>query len=335
MQEVERFAKLMKAVGDPLRLQVLQLLQRESYGVLELTGLLGCKQSALSHHLKILADVGFVTTRREGNSIFYRRALPSGDNADLMSNIFLDLDTVPLSPTLERAMSLANDARNKASLNFFSENSEQFKSQQDLISPIDDYRELLNELLDRMLSATGVEENDQQRKQALEIGPGEGSYLDDLSSRFEHVVALDNSEAMLDRCRHHAVKRNLDNVGFILGSTADLRDLTQQLTRGSLISARRPNCAVANMVLHHNLNPLDIFKDLSGLLVEGGMFIVSELCQHEQEWVSEAAGDIWLGFSEKQLHKWAEEAGFEQKLSSYTSLKNGFSIQIHGYRKLH
>ena len=64
---------LNKAFADTLRLQVLRLLRGESFGVLELCKILGIRQSALSHHLKILATAEIVSTRKEGNSIFYRR----------------------------------------------------------------------------------------------------------------------------------------------------------------------------------------------------------------------------------------------------------------------
>ena len=68
---------LLKASADGLRLHILQVLQHDSYGVLELCNLFAIKQSAMSHHLKVLAQAGLVTTRREGNAIFYRRALPA------------------------------------------------------------------------------------------------------------------------------------------------------------------------------------------------------------------------------------------------------------------
>ena len=66
---------LCKAAGDPLRMQVLKVLQQNAYGVLELCQVLDIRQSAMSHHLKILANAGLVATRREGTTIFYRRNL--------------------------------------------------------------------------------------------------------------------------------------------------------------------------------------------------------------------------------------------------------------------
>ena len=67
-------ASLCKASADPLRLQVLRVLRKDSFGVSELCAIFDIRQPALSHHLKVLANAGLVATRREGNSIFYRRS---------------------------------------------------------------------------------------------------------------------------------------------------------------------------------------------------------------------------------------------------------------------
>lgn len=326
-QGVSHLESMLKAAGDSLRLGVLQVMRYDSYGVLELCELFQIKQPAMSHHLKVLANAGLVTTRRQGNAIFYRRVLPAStfDEA-LVSQLFDSLDAQPLDEKLKAAVAKTQEQRSEASLSFFKEHSEQFKAKQDLISPVNVYRDTLNEIVDTLLSTLS-------NKQAVEIGPGDGSYLPDLARRFEHVIALDNAEPMLERCRRAATKKNLDNIGFIHGNTDDLVELAVQLGMGSSVSARRANCIIANMVLHHNVEPQHIFYDVARLLSDNGVFVVSELCQHDQEWVREAAGDIWLGFNEKNLSNWAEQAGLTKKLSSYTALKNGFRIQIHAYTK--
>ena len=314
-----------------MRLGILQVMQHDSYGVLELCNLFSVKQSAMSHHLKLLNTAGLLTTRREGNAIFYRRALPAAtSDPALVAQLFVSLDEAPLPALVQRAVDRAQQHRSECSRQFFREHSEQFKAQQDLISPIDEYRGTINELLDTLMLRA---QQPIAAKEAVEIGPGEGIYLADLAQRFEHVIALDNAESMLERCRRTANKRKLSNIGFIHGDTSDLRDLVMQLETGTTVSARKANCVVANMVLHHNASPHRIFQDVSGLLAANGIFVVSELCLHNQEWVREAAGDVWLGFSEAQLLQWAAEAGLEKRASSYTALRNGFRIQIHAFAK--
>ena len=86
----DELAALCKAGGDPLRLNVLRVLSNDSFGVLELAQIFAIGQSGMSHHLKVLAQAGLVATRREGNAIFYRRALPNGRlHAALLDDIDL------------------------------------------------------------------------------------------------------------------------------------------------------------------------------------------------------------------------------------------------------
>ena len=90
--------ELNKAFADNLRLQVLRMLKGESFGVLELCRILDIRQSALSHHLKILANAKIVSTRREGNSIFYRRALLKDDDPyrEIKESILERVDDIPI-----------------------------------------------------------------------------------------------------------------------------------------------------------------------------------------------------------------------------------------------
>jgi ArsR family transcriptional regulator len=59
--------------------------------------------------------------------------------------------------------------------------------------------------------------------------------------------------------------------------------------------------------------------------------VIAELCRHEQQWVTEACGDQWLGFETPELHEWAHRAGFSVLESQYLAQKNGFRLQIHSY----
>ena len=69
-------AELLKVLGHPVRLRVLQLLEQEETCVCDLIRLTGVEQSNLSQHLKLLRKLGVVETRRDGTRVMYRLINP-------------------------------------------------------------------------------------------------------------------------------------------------------------------------------------------------------------------------------------------------------------------
>lgn len=75
MTDLQADARLIdgfKALADPLRVHILELLRVQELCVCELCDALETKQSKLSFHLKILKDSELVLTRQEGRWIYYR-----------------------------------------------------------------------------------------------------------------------------------------------------------------------------------------------------------------------------------------------------------------------
>lgn len=64
------------ALSDPLRIQVLELLQEQELCVCDLCETLGVTQSKLSFHLKTLREAGLVRSCQEGRWIYYSVNLP-------------------------------------------------------------------------------------------------------------------------------------------------------------------------------------------------------------------------------------------------------------------
>ncbi|MGF1569864.1 MAG: ArsR/SmtB family transcription factor [Nodosilinea sp.] len=60
-----------KALSDPLRLQVVELLREREMCVCDLCDRLSVSQSKLSFHLKILRQASLLTARQEGRWIYY------------------------------------------------------------------------------------------------------------------------------------------------------------------------------------------------------------------------------------------------------------------------
>lgn len=62
----------LRAVADPMRWRILELLAREELCVCHLVETLGATQPLVSHHLKALRDAGLVTTDRYRYWTYYR-----------------------------------------------------------------------------------------------------------------------------------------------------------------------------------------------------------------------------------------------------------------------
>jgi ArsR family transcriptional regulator len=60
-----------RAMGEPLRLRLLQELEHGERSVSELANLLGATQPNVSRHLKILEQVGLLRRRQQGSSVYY------------------------------------------------------------------------------------------------------------------------------------------------------------------------------------------------------------------------------------------------------------------------
>jgi DNA-binding transcriptional ArsR family regulator len=311
---VEQLSTLLKASGDTLRLEILRVLDRESFGVHELCSIFAMRQPAMSHHLKVLARVELIASRREGNSIFYRRhhQSPAPQWQALWQNLLLSVDDLPLRQELRERIEAVHRDRSDSSRQFFEENASRFRAQQELIAIYQQYAEPLLELMDAAHLPS--------HSLALEIGPGEGAFLAELAPRFERLVALDISDTMLNLARARC--EQLDNIEFILGDTATAR-------RASL----QPDCIVANMVLHHTPSPADVFADMAALLKPAGSIFLSELCRHDQAWAREACGDLWLGLDPEDISHWATAVGLEEGQHLYFAQRNGFSVQLRQFIK--
>ena len=72
--EQDLLAKYFRALGDPTRLRVLELIADGERSVGDLVTALELSQPKVSNHLACLRWCGFVTTRREHRTIYYRLA---------------------------------------------------------------------------------------------------------------------------------------------------------------------------------------------------------------------------------------------------------------------
>lgn len=69
-------AEVFKALGNPLRIQLLQVLQAGDANVDQLVRAIGSSQPAVSRHLAVLRKAGIVTDRRVGINVVYHLDAP-------------------------------------------------------------------------------------------------------------------------------------------------------------------------------------------------------------------------------------------------------------------
>ena len=89
--EATRIAPLLKALGDPVRLRLLSLVA--SYAdqeacVCDLNDAFDLSQPTISHHLKVLHEVGLLDRSKRGVWVYYRvNAVALGDLATLLGGV--------------------------------------------------------------------------------------------------------------------------------------------------------------------------------------------------------------------------------------------------------
>ena len=295
-----------KALGDPMRFEIVRIMQRDSFGVLELCSLFDVRQPAMSHHLKVLVEAGFLCSRREGNSLFYRRVLPEPSaSTQSLQQLFQLIDREPVATSLYQKLRSLQEQREQRSRDFFLRNAERFRDQQDLIAGHGEYGSAIVQMVDSL---------ELPQSSWLEVGCGEGELLGELAGYFERVVALDVSAELLQRARQRlAGVTHLDWWCKELDSSA---------------CAGEFGLVTCSMVLHHLASPAELISEMATALAPGGYLLLCDLCSHDQEWARTSCGDLWLGFEREQLLDFAGYEGLGLHSEQFLALRNGFRVQL-------
>jgi ArsR family transcriptional regulator len=113
------------------------------------------------------------------------------------------------------------------------------------------------------------------------------------------VVAVDNSEKMVEYGSEVAKRNGVKNLEYRLG---DLEELPLKDGEADL--------ALFHQSLHHALHPQAAVREAWRILRSGGRIVVVDLLQHRFEEAREMYADVWLGFSEVELVGFLERTGF-------------------------
>ncbi len=90
MKQNPSLDQLFRALGDPTRLRLLNLIAGQEICVCYFTQVIGAPQPKISRHLAYLRKVGIVAARREGKWMHYRLASPSNPHAASILRSVLD-----------------------------------------------------------------------------------------------------------------------------------------------------------------------------------------------------------------------------------------------------
>jgi len=286
-------ANLFRLLGDEARLRILRLLDGERLNVTELTSILGIAQSGVSRHLGLLKDAGLVEERRDAGFTFFRLAPGLTAAGDVVTaNGFgpvWPLLRSHFDATAATAEGREDDARLEEVRRVRKENFDDHGAdgERGQIVPGRSWAawaRALGHLLPPIVVA--------------DLGCGEG-YLTIEASRFAtRVIAVDRSEAVLDRARESAKRRRVKNIEWKRGELEKLplKDLSVDV-------------ALLSQALHHAKDPARALAEAARIVKPGGRVLLLELRRHQEQWVRARLGDKWLGFDDEELKQLLEDAG--------------------------
>ena len=274
--------KSLRVAADPNRLRLLLLLEQEELSVAELQEILGRGQSQISTHLAQLKQAGLVDDRRTGKNAFYRLTAPP----ELMELLRQAEPEIPEAKEDRAALRLAVRKRQDKMRRYFDELAGKFGRQ---YVPGRSWKGIAEALLKLMPPMT-----------IADLGAGEGTISQLMAQRAKRVIAIDNSEKMVEFGSELARKHGIGNLEYRLG------DLEEVPIRSGTV-----DLAFLSQALHHAVHPERAMAEAWRILKPGGRIAVLDLNRHHFEEAREMYADLWLGFTELELERYLKGAGFK------------------------
>jgi ArsR family transcriptional regulator len=132
-----------------------------------------------------------------------------------------------------------------------------------------------------------------------DLGAGEGTFSQLLARRATHVIAVDNSQKMVEYGAELARKHGVQNLEYRLGDLEAVPIADQSI-----------DLAFFSQALHHAQHPERAVGEAFRILKPGGRIVVLDLVRHTYEDAREMYADLWLGFSEVEVRRFLAQAGF-------------------------
>ena len=280
--------KNLRLLADPSRLRILLLVEREELSVAELQEILGMGQSRISTHLAQLKQAGLLEDRRNGKSILYRlkHGVQSNGFSEMLGVLRQAAAEIPEAEQDSEALRLALRRRQDKMRSYFDELAGKFGRNYVPGRSWQGLAETLLTLMPPMVIA--------------DLGAGEGTFSQLLARRSKKVIAIDNSEKMVEYGRELARKHGVKNLEYRKGDLEEvpIRDATVDL-------------AFFSQALHHAQHPERAVAEAMRILKPGGRIVVLDLLRHSYEEARELYADLWLGFTEVEVTRFMRQDGFK------------------------
>lgn len=273
------------SLADHSRTRLLLLLSRHELSVNELCAAVQLPQSTVSRHLKVLGEEGWVVSRAEGPSRFYRLA-PRLDRGARR------LWAVVREEVAEDAEVAQDEARARQAIAQRRSRSREFFS-----GAAGEWDALREELLGARAGLAGLLALLDPGWVAGDLGCGTGAVSAELAPYVRRVVSVDESKAMLAAAKRRLAEH--DNVELRAGELETL-----PVADGEL------DGAVMSLVLHYVPEPSAAFAEALRALRPGGRLVVLDMVEHGRTEYRERMGHVWQGFTEPQIRGWLEDTGF-------------------------
>jgi ArsR family transcriptional regulator len=290
VSDAEELQKVFKTLGDPTRVRILRLLEREELVVQELMEVLGMAQSRVSRHLAILRETGLLADRRNGTYVAYRFVPPeAGPWADAWALVTRNLADDPTTRRDDAALARVVDARSRSSRSFF----ESVGPEWDALRKVFD---------DDLLRARAITHLVPPGLRVADVGTGTGVLAFELARLGLSVVGVDNSPRMIEAAREKLAREGElpAPIEFREGDGAALP-----------LADAEVDAAFAHMVLHSVDAPAEVVAEMARVVSPGGAVIAVDFVRHDQEWMRRELGVVWLGFDPEEATGWFESAGLD------------------------
>lgn len=273
------------SLADDTRLRLLRLLQGHELGVAELCDVLQLPQSTVSRHLKVLADGGWVQSRRNGTTNLYRMNLGEIDAEARQLWELTRRQSDAWASTGQDAMRLEGllTSRAASSKAFFAGAAAQ-------------WTKLRAELYGQHFGTAAMLALLPAEYTVADLGCGTGQTARELAGHVKRVIAVDHSPEMLTAARQ------------LLGGVANAQVVESELDQLPLES-ESVDAAVMILSLTYVPDPSAAVGQAGRILKRGGKLVVVDLLPHDREDFRRAVGQLRAGVAKGEMERWGKAAG--------------------------